>query len=363
MKADNTLFDAAVFDAERPRAGLAVARVTPWNEVCGNALYAAKLADGLSQFAAVGPSRLQPAPVQGHFERLSNCINAARPDVVHVQHEYCFFGTDIGSANQTLDTWLALIDAPVAITLHTAREDLLAERCLVDPLAQRFFAAFTKCCHRLRLPIFPRVQRLIARRLRRFDVFLRALQRCRTIVVHSPRSAHSLAQVHPELTGKIRIVPIAVPSLPPTVRTPLAKPENEVWLMMLGFVNEYKGHRLAIESLSHLPSNYRLVIAGGRHPQDTSALDYWCGCWQRSTCIACATASRSAASSPMNVITRVSWRRLTPFCCPTRRWAIGLGRAGRRDAILEADRHLDGPQHVRVPLPPRLERLHVCRRG
>ncbi len=150
--------------------------------------------------------------------------------MVHVQHEYCFFGTDIGSHNQTLDTWLARIDAPVVITLHTAREDLLAERCLADPLAQRFFAAFTKCCHRLRLPIFPRVQRLIARRLRRLEhfFFLRALQRCRTIVVHSPRSAHSLAQVHPELTGKIRIVPIAVPSLPPTVRGRPAKPENEV---------------------------------------------------------------------------------------------------------------------------------------
>ena len=70
-------------------------------------------------------------------------------------------------------------------------------------------------------------------------------------------------------------MPIPASAVQPAPRSPLAKPDGEVWLMMLGFVNEYKGHLLAIKALSHLPKNYRLVIAGGRHPQDPSALDYW----------------------------------------------------------------------------------------
>ncbi|MGM3162366.1 hypothetical protein ACS25C_16545 [Dickeya undicola] len=36
---------------------------------------------------------------------------------------------------------------------------------------------------------------------------------------------------------------------------------------MFGFVNEYKGHSLAIQTLSYLPSNYKLMIFGRQHPQ------------------------------------------------------------------------------------------------
>ncbi|RNM25816.1 hypothetical protein EFS38_05295 [Dickeya undicola] len=38
---------------------------------------------------------------------------------------------------------------------------------------------------------------------------------------------------------------------------------------MFGFVNEYKGHSLAIQTLSYLPSNYKLMIFGRQHPQTT----------------------------------------------------------------------------------------------
>ncbi|WP_226100390.1 hypothetical protein [Dickeya oryzae] len=43
--------------------------------------------------------------------------------------------------------------------------------------------------------------------------------------------------------------------------------EQDKIIGMFGFVNEYKGHSLAIQTLSCLPSNYKLMIFGRQHPQ------------------------------------------------------------------------------------------------
>ena len=43
--------------------------------------------------------------------------------------------------------------------------------------------------------------------------------------------------------------------------------ENDVVIGMFGFINEYKGHTLAIEAMSILPSNYKLLFFGRQHPQ------------------------------------------------------------------------------------------------
>ena len=88
-----------------------VALVTPWKQVCGNARYAEKLAAGLSRFADVVPVTLVPAPFdKGCFEAIAEEINRADPDVVHIQHEYCFFGTSMAAANRQLDSLLERID-------------------------------------------------------------------------------------------------------------------------------------------------------------------------------------------------------------------------------------------------------------
>ena len=192
MKADNTFFnssagcDPGAIHATRRNAALTVALVTPWKQVCGNARYAEKLATGLARHAVIEPVQLTPQPFEAnHFERLAQEINEVRADVVHVQHEYCFFGSGVASANYQLDQLLAKIEAPLTITLHTVREDLLGERSLSSPMAQRVYARFRRLCHQLRLSFFHRLQRYVTKRLRRFDAMLRALGRCQTIVVHS----------------------------------------------------------------------------------------------------------------------------------------------------------------------------------
>ncbi len=253
-----------------------VALVTPWKQVCGNAQYAEKLATGLSQFAQIVPIALTSYPFpKKHFAKIISDIKASRADMVHIQHEYCFFGPNFVSANRQFNRFVAQLDVPIVVTLHTVREDILRFRSLSSRVVQLMFSVLTIICNRINRRSSHLVLRVAQMSLRRFDLFLHALCRCETIVVHSEVSANYLRHAHPELASKIKVIPIPVADIRPADQPPLAKPAREVWLMMLGFVSEYKGHLQAIAALQHLPPNYRLVVAGGRHPNDPHSFDYW----------------------------------------------------------------------------------------
>lgn len=43
--------------------------------------------------------------------------------------------------------------------------------------------------------------------------------------------------------------------------------ENDVIIGMFGYINEYKGHTIALQAMKLLPSNYKLFIFGRQHPQ------------------------------------------------------------------------------------------------
>lgn len=42
-----------------------------------------------------------------------------------------------------------------------------------------------------------------------------------------------------------------------------------------GFITPYKGHIHALNALKLLPDNFKLIFAGGVHPKNKSAADYW----------------------------------------------------------------------------------------
>ena len=42
--------------------------------------------------------------------------------------------------------------------------------------------------------------------------------------------------------------------------------EDKNYIGIFGFLSEYKGHKTVIKALSHLPSNYEVLIFGGQHP-------------------------------------------------------------------------------------------------
>ncbi|MBI3866513.1 MAG: glycosyltransferase [Planctomycetia bacterium] len=255
---------------------LCVALVTPWNDVCGNSEYAHRLAEGLAPAVEIVPVRLVPHPYPpGHFEILRDRIAVSQADVVHIQHEYGFFGREPAAANRSLLEFVSGIDKPIVITLHTVIEDLLWRMTLSSPVATTAFRRLERAGQHWGGAAGRKALGWLADFARRYDVLCRALERVRTIVVHTQTSADLLADCFPRVQGKIRVVPIPIAARPVAPVCRLEKRVDDVWLMMTGFVMEFKQHRLALAALRCLPENYRLVIAGGPQPHFRSSREYW----------------------------------------------------------------------------------------
>jgi len=251
--------DGAVL-ASRP----SVALLTPWNQQCGNAEYAKRLATGLRQFADIQPIEMvnftDPDLEAGRFRRRMICrkiirdLVAASGDLVHIQHEFCFFGRRIRESNRNFRRAVRSIKTPLVVTLHTW------------PWSR---------------PLAPRKRRwlnwtaLIQRRFTKRHL-LRTLRRADAIVVHSKDTYQQLINESPRWKKKTFLIPIPVEPIDHRgITPPLRKRPDEHWVVLPGFISRYKGHSHALAALAALPDTYRLVVAGGVHPNDRSGNDYW----------------------------------------------------------------------------------------
>ncbi|HLJ11925.1 MAG TPA: glycosyltransferase, partial [Planctomycetaceae bacterium] len=253
-----------------------VAMVTPWQGVCGNAEYAHKLVQGLSHRVDVVPLRLAAYPhAKGHLANLLAAIEASSVDVVHIQHEYVFFGSDPIASNRALLDFVSKVNRPIVITLHTVSHAPLSGISLRHRWLTAAFQLVQRLCGLVNWRIVRTSLRKLTEFLRRWDALHRALEKSSAIIVHTQHSSEILASYFPDIAQKIRVVPIPVMTSPEIGEPPLQKRPGEVWLMLMGFVLEHKRHMLAVDALQHLPENYQLVVAGGPHPHDAGSRRYW----------------------------------------------------------------------------------------
>jgi len=243
-----------------------VSMITPWKQECGNAEYAERLCVALTVFSTISPFDLRnfsedfelrsKVGVRKHFGDLVKKINLQDSDIVHIQHEYCFFGRSIQRSNHEFLRFTERIKKPIVVTLHTWLESN------VNPT--RKLKSFFK--HPLNF---------IRETVQRKD-FYKALCRCKAIVVHSHDTYTQLVSTYPKLRKRVHIIQIPIAPIESSVAPPqITKKSGDVWMVLPGFVSPYKGHGDAINALEHLPENFKLVIAGGRHPKDRGASRYW----------------------------------------------------------------------------------------
>lgn len=243
---------------------LRVALLTPWDQQCGNAEYAKRLAAGLRQFAAVEPVELinfsdtdEEYP-RRHRRRV--CLNVARTanktaaDLVHIQHEFCFFGRRVREANRNFRRLVRRLRKPVVITLHTWPAGMNRRR------RKHWWQNIAEAVR------FSLAKRQLAP----------ALRRAAALVIHSHETYQKLLATYPRLKRKTFVIPIPVEPIDHRAAVPpVRKRPGEKWVVLPGFVSRYKGHSHAIAALPLLPESYRLVIAGGVHPKDKSGPEYW----------------------------------------------------------------------------------------
>ncbi len=209
---------------------LRIAMVTSLRDRCGVADYSQRLVDALAPHVEVAwvtdPDGFSPA------------MNEA--DVVHIQHQYFLFG-GVAPWRNAFGRLANRITAPIVMTVHE----------IVEPdggMARRAAIRVTNRSQFVRPGI---VQ----------------------FIVHTEADLDRLA-TQGVSAERITVIPLGVPEpprLPPrsAARRALGI-EGQFILTVFGFVSRRKGHRTALEALALLPENCRLLIAGGRHPDDRS---------------------------------------------------------------------------------------------
>jgi len=210
---------------------------TTWEASCGVAGYSRSLVAELEKHARIEVVSLDPGSVTSPAS-LAARLNQG--DVVHIQHQYPFFG-GMALHRNWFNRVLGRLKRPPVVTVHEldlGDSDSPPMRAYKRWFNKRLFAA-----------------RQIGR-----------------IVVHTSEYRDRLTGLGIE-PSRIRVIPMWVPSItqsdvsPDAAKSELGLAGKKV-VTIFGFVVRRKGYDLALEALRRWPEDVTLLIAGGPHPGD-----------------------------------------------------------------------------------------------
>lgn len=210
---------------------------TTWDSRCGIAVYSRALVAELRKQAQIEIVSLDPGAVQSP---LSLAAELNKGEIIHIQHQYPFFGGMAFYRNSFRRT-IVRLSRPLVVTIHEL--DLGDDGLL--PL--RIYKGW-------------------------FNSHLFGGKEIDRFIVHSADYAAKLERLG-ICKEDIRVIPEGVPVVePPAVSAEDAKAElglaRRRVLTIFGFVVRRKGYEVALDALSQLPEDVSLVIAGGCHPDD-----------------------------------------------------------------------------------------------
>lgn len=240
--------------------------VSSWNVPCGIATYTKSLIDRLNKLGvSCSVCELSsrkwrywlPVDIEdferNYIEQLKHC------KIVHFQHETALFGGVRGS-KFALKIFYRMIDLAkqhnrkIYITFHTDFYDFSARRGRGRLRIANIYNYYFK--------------------LNRYRKLVRLINKTSTtVIVHSEKSRFGFSKLGIQLKN------IIVYHHPTLEALEFSKEENleskralgysdtDIILLIFGFVSHYKGHDTIVSALKRLPKNYKLIIAGGPHPE------------------------------------------------------------------------------------------------
>lgn len=242
-----------------------IGMLTTWQTKCGIAAYTEALVGELRELPGIDvevvpirPGIMPPQHYASQAETLNHC------DLVHIQHEYSFWGGYIPGKNR-FHTLRRAIRKPVVLTAHTTDR---VDRMLVppedvpgSPLKSRLKTAYRKARFQAVAPLLLRNRQY--RRWIEQSHFASANQ----LIVHTQEARDELIErgISPE---RMNVLAAGVPR-------PLSSQgggsdfrashrlAGRRLLTLFGYVAPFKGYELALEILPALPNDVYLVIAGG----------------------------------------------------------------------------------------------------
>lgn len=215
---------------------------TTWNSACGIAAYSRSLVAELEKHAEVEVVSLDPdcrLPLDQLAERLN------QGDVIHIQHQYPFFG-GMALHRNWFRRLLKRLRKPVIVTVHEL--DLGED----DLWPLNWYKPW-------------------------FNYYLFGAPGIRRVIVHTEQHKELLVRLGMADIGiepdHVRVIPEGVPLVqevaisPEEAKSELGLADKKV-VTIFGFVVRRKGYEVAFEALGELPDDVVLLIAGGCHPND-----------------------------------------------------------------------------------------------
>jgi glycosyltransferase involved in cell wall biosynthesis len=226
--------------------------VTTAGQRCGIASYSAALIDALGTLPDTDV-QLMPIVVgeheSSHYEQQASQLNASDADLVHIQHEFSFWGFPTPARSRFADFRRA-IRRPVVLTAHTTL-----------PLSAIFPLAGER--HPWR---WLKKKRLLSRRDYREAVEVETFDNDATIV-HTDAARREF--VRRGLSAeKVFVVPMGIPTAPSAPAEGRAfrdrhRLHGRRLLTLFGYVTPNKGYEMVAQVLPALPPDVTFVIAGG----------------------------------------------------------------------------------------------------
>lgn len=253
-----------------------IAIVSSFSESCGNAYFTRILMDSIAkagvEVECISLNLLLTQSVDSKVRKkadkhiLDICEKLKSFDGVNIQFEAGLYGTlpsDI--VNRTLK--LAYANPNTSVTLHSPRliGDSASEREAIKLVFKmRFRSAIKFYLGGLRSNISMKINERVIRGLAKRNI---------NLITHTLRAKEQIdlfldytnVYVHPLKIVDENFKPND--SLIISIKNKYKMGKSDKIIGMFGFINEYKGHGLAIKAISQLPKNFKLMFFGRQHPQ------------------------------------------------------------------------------------------------
>jgi glycosyltransferase involved in cell wall biosynthesis len=238
-----------------------IAMLTTVGERCGIASYSAQL---VASLRALPDTDVEVVPIDvgeqpdAHYEEQARRLNAPGVDVVHIQHEFSFWGFPAPGHHSKFAELRQQIRRPVVLTAHTtlSLNAIFPTRTERNPLRWLW------------------KKRILANHDYRRSVELETFDADATIVHTEAAQAEFAGRGLQQ--ERLFVVPMGVPApLPPSgsFRERHGLDGKRV-LTLFGYVTPNKGYELVLEALRTLPRDVVFVIAGGpRRPVEEPYLE------------------------------------------------------------------------------------------